>query len=278
MRDSVLLNGALTTEEVMSGVPLDDLEEPTNRELLEYLGLEADEIEEALAGVEEIDMGKSGFKRYEDRYSKQTSFWSGGNSAAGTTTSNYKRCTALHDGGTYIYKRGGITIGGARGYDLDGKYPSLVIDLAGTYSSRVQDYLRRSQASENFIQFGPERFEVLKDHIIDKTTTLKIPEILRLDWADMKEPPVTLEFWRELWNLVPQDGHTLFCCVGGHGRTGTALAAMMIADNPAMSADEAIKTVRKLHCQNAIESLAQEDYLKSIADARGTTVLRKKVK
>jgi hypothetical protein len=278
VNNTYLLDGALTAEEVMGGDSPPDFsssDEPSNRELLEYLGLDADEIDEAMIGIEEADV-KNGKQRFDSKYdttkkkdTKQGSFWSGSNSAY-----NYSRCSAKHDGSEYIYKVGKITIGGARGSDLDGKYPALVIDLAGIYCDRVDRYRREMDASKNFIKFGPERFDVLRDHVIKKQQNLIIPEILRLDWPDMKEPPVTLEFWLQLWELLP-DGHTLFTCVGGHGRTGTALAAMMLVDDHKMSVKDAMDIVRKLHCSHAIETVSQEDYLKEIADQRGSSNRRK---
>lgn len=263
-----LLNDALTVDQVMGGAspPDPESDEPSNRELLEYLGLDSDEIDEAFNGIE--DEVKTGSQRYKDRYdskdSKQSTFWSGGNSAYG----NYSRCNAKHDGSIYIYKRGDITLGGARGSDLDGKYPELVIDLAGVYLERVERLSREMESLKDFVKSGPDRFNVLREHVRSDRVQLQFPEVLRLAWPDMKEPPVTIDFWRELWKLLPPSGHTLFTCIGGHGRTGTALAAMILVDDPKISAKDAMDLVRKLHCSHAIESTSQEDYIEEIAKAR----------
>lgn len=52
-------------------------------------------------------------------------------------------------------------------------------------------------------------------------------------------------------------------CIGAHGRTGTALAAIdvMLGQDP----DEAIKHVRKHHCNHAIESKIQEWWIHWVA-------------
>lgn len=47
-------------------------------------------------------------------------------------------------------------------------------------------------------------------------------------------------------------------CIGGHGRTGTALACMVLLADPTMSADAAMKYVRKKYCSETIESAKQE--------------------
>lgn len=88
--------------------------------------------------------------------------------------------------------------------------------------------------------------------------------IIELDWPDGSAPPVALGFWVQLWRLLQERGVKSMgvCCFGGHGRTGTALAALMIADG--VVADSAIKVVRSVHCKRAIETQAQERYLNKL--------------
>lgn len=47
-------------------------------------------------------------------------------------------------------------------------------------------------------------------------------------------------------------------CMGGHGRTGTILGCMAILSDPEMSAKQAVSHVRKVHCNEAIETNEQE--------------------
>ena len=56
-------------------------------------------------------------------------------------------------------------------------------------------------------------------------------------------------------------------CMGGHGRTGTFLALLLIRVEK-LSAKAAIEAVRSRHCQNAIESRAQEDFIYAFAGER----------
>ena len=51
-------------------------------------------------------------------------------------------------------------------------------------------------------------------------------------------------------------------CVGGHGRTGTLLAAVAIAELGLNSADEAIALIRSAYCKEAVESIQQENLLR----------------
>lgn len=85
-------------------------------------------------------------------------------------------------------------------------------------------------------------------------------DILRLNWTDMGVPPVKLNFWDKMWDLLPEK--TVVCCIGGHGRTGTFLTAMMIAQG--YDYWDALEHVRKEHCSKAVESVNQEKYLHGI--------------
>ena len=52
-------------------------------------------------------------------------------------------------------------------------------------------------------------------------------------------------------------------CMGGHGRTGTLMALIMV--QLGCKAEEAIKTIRKDYCKRAIETQGQEELIKAFA-------------
>lgn len=143
------------------------------------------------------------------------------------------------------------SISGASGSHLNPAHTELVVDCAGLYSS--------GSSSAPFVE-GDEKFDSLKQHVVD-------PPILRLRWQDMGVPPVQYAFWAELLDLLPA-GLTKVCCHGGHGRTGTALAALYLVATPTATADEAIDLVRSDHCERAIETAGQEEYLQKLAQER----------
>lgn len=64
-------------------------------------------------------------------------------------------------------------------------------------------------------------------------------------------------------------------CRGGLGRTGTILAAVDIALNPAQSYNEAIKYIRKEYSKHAVETEAQELILQKFQESlnRGRAVI-----
>lgn len=87
---------------------------------------------------------------------------------------------------------------------------------------------------------------------------------LEMDWPDMGVVAFPMEFWISLVDyLESHNARLLVFCVGGHGRTGTALAAMLMAAL-GWKSKQATDWVRKNYCSKAIESKTQEDYLKSL--------------
>lgn len=85
---------------------------------------------------------------------------------------------------------------------------------------------------------------------------------LQVPWPDFGTPKVKIEFWGALHKYIKKRKWKRICfhCQGGHGRTGTALAAMLIA-NAGYSPLEAVEWVRETHCDESVESPSQCEYL-----------------
>jgi hypothetical protein len=95
----------------------------------------------------------------------------------------------------------------------------------------------------------------------------KHPDEIRLDWSDYDVPSLDTQFWYDLYDyIVEKKAKTLVFCVGGHGRTGTAMACLLVASG--YTADESIAIVRENYCKKAIESKLQEQYVHEIDEAR----------
>lgn len=92
-------------------------------------------------------------------------------------------------------------------------------------------------------------------------------EEMLMDWPDYGIVDLPLQFWLDLIGYIEKNKFKLLVfCVGGHGRTGTALACLLVA-GLGWKGDKATKWVKKNYCSRAIESKSQENYILDISDA-----------
>ena len=97
-----------------------------------------------------------------------------------------------------------------------------------------------------------------------KWETVASREIM-LDWSDGSDIDLPIQFWIELREyLAETKQNMLIFCMGGHGRTGTAIAALLISSG--WKAKTAIEWIRKNYCHEAIETKVQEWYLEDLEE------------
>lgn len=94
---------------------------------------------------------------------------------------------------------------------------------------------------------------------------IAVPQVrvLKIDWNDREAPLVDPEFWVQLNKLIY--GDVMTCCIGGHGRSGTSFACLLMVNAPDYNALDAIIHTRAVHCPRAIESIDQHNYIDSVA-------------
>ena len=70
-------------------------------------------------------------------------------------------------------------------------------------------------------------------------------------------------FWHEILTQAKDNGikRIFCCCLAGQGRTGTALASLLLATEMVDEPDIAIEYIRKNYNNKAIESKDQEEYI-----------------
>lgn len=154
---------------------------------------------------------------------------------------NWRKCDG-HSGrvGVHEYADGTVLSGASR-MELDRRGVDLLIDCGVGVENIAFTKGTLPQGFEGLAGWG------------------LMPRIVRLDWPDRTVPFVGLDFWRMLRSLFQPKWNVVCCCFGGHGRTGTALASLLIEDG--IMAHEAIRWVRDVHCEHAIETKGQEAYL-----------------
>jgi hypothetical protein len=177
------------------------------------------------------------------KYSHQPGQHKAGTTTPTVNTSTYQSTWHDHDGLTLVWEcKNGAKLYGASKYGLkNASHNDLVVDMAGNIKC-------------NFVQNAPAKYDVLKKYV--KTSGPK--EVINLDWDDYGLPPVTFRFWETLLSLVEGKDVT-FTCIGGHGRTGTALASLMVADGVLPTV--AMRHIWRVYCEKAIETASQENYV-----------------
>lgn len=131
--------------------------------------------------------------------------------------------------------------------------------------------LNKPESLERLVIGDEKKFASLRSHVIQPREI----EELRLDWTDGGIWPSGISFWRELFDICKANNYTdiVFCCLGGHGRTGTALVSFLIANSayePVMSLNYTSE-LNKRYCFQAVETKAQEQYLDCLETENGRT-------
>jgi hypothetical protein len=99
----------------------------------------------------------------------------------------------------------------------------------------------------------------LAEHIVVPYKEVMIP------WQDGGIPYVKTSFWKIIHEYIRNNNYKSVCihCEAGHGRTGTALASLAIA-NLAWSVDKAVKFIRAGVCRHMVETSDQCNYLMAL--------------
>jgi hypothetical protein len=142
-----------------------------------------------------------------------------------------------------------------------------------------------SQSKVEGVQFGPEWLVVSllgtkRDRVIWSPDSIWAESLskyiygptMSIDWPDMQAPPLRPGFWSAFLDTVRDKAYTdvLFYCFGGHGRTGTALASVLV-ECYGTPATDAVKFIRKHYCKEAVETESQLNYLKLLESTAKST-------
>ncbi|MGE3341552.1 MAG: hypothetical protein AB7J46_06685 [Candidatus Altimarinota bacterium] len=127
------------------------------------------------------------------------------------------------------------------------------------------DILTYYRTADSYLEGDPELKAILEPYAHELAKT----RILKIDWDDRAAAPVMPQFWDELNKQLY--GDVMTCCVGGHGRSGTAFVCLLLANAPDYDALDALVHCRAVHCPRAIESVAQHEYINSVAQYFGRT-------
>ena len=153
---------------------------------------------------------------------------------------------------------------GGKGWSLYGARISDINVAAGWEFDLLINCTGRSIGSSVVIPLLPTCLKMLKRWV-------KRENEMVIDWPDMSTPALPREFWVELARQIRKRRMKVCVfCMGGHGRTGTALS-ILIGLLTGQAAQEAIGEVRSKHCRKAVETHAQTRYVESMLATRAGT-------
>ena len=161
------------------------------------------------------------------------------------------QCT--HQGMPMVFRigTGSVYASGERNYN---DWNTSKIDLIVALNGHPGAIVKVNSPGLNLIakQGGYEEFPGLRP-------VTPMPYI-SVDWPDGGIPPVDEAFIQDLCKLVSSGTNILIHCVGGHGRTGTLLTAMLLLMG---RKGDVLKWLREAYCVKAVETTRQIDWLKA---------------
>ena len=155
-----------------------------------------------------------------------------------------KTYVSCHRGNVFLFESGGVSVyGGGWTRGSEEALVDVVIDLSDNAGSKWS---------------VPDGWKT-RDYL---------PLLVKLPINDFEEPLWDMAVWPALWSdlrehmtRVKHPIRVVVECTGGHGRTGTVLACLADAAGVLKPTDDPIAFVRQHYCEQAVESLAQVDYI-----------------
>lgn len=90
--------------------------------------------------------------------------------------------------------------------------------------------------------------------------------IIKIAWSDFEVPTLGVEFWHDLIKTIRLVGKdVVVACEGGHGRTGTTISILAYMMGAVRT--DPIKFIRKVYCDEAVETTTQINYIRNITGA-----------
>ena len=101
---------------------------------------------------------------------------------------------------------------------------------------------------------------------MDKLSRSEGP-MLDVQWRDYSAPNLDREWWDVLVSALfalPKGSEVAINCIGGHGRTGTALSILAALTGVVKDGEDPVAWVRTHYCKEAVESETQLRYIEEV--------------
>lgn len=87
--------------------------------------------------------------------------------------------------------------------------------------------------------------------------------MVHIEWPDFGIPSFKKDFWLDLIEVIKANPpNASIMCVGGHGRTGTALAILGSLSG-AINGDP-VAEIRRIYCEEVVETISQIKYIEKM--------------
>lgn len=185
----------------------------------------------------------------EDRYDVMKGTIVGDGKSTAATVSNGSKCT--HDTITAVWKIGeGVVYAGSVSNFRDDLALYKIDVLFNLCGSKIDNGLKLNEAARKLFPMGeyPSMFT-------------ETPPMVEVDWPDMGVPKVGFGFFSDVVKFVATGKNIGVYCAGGHGRTGTFLAAV---GHIAGVKGDVLGKIRGQYCLKAVETTSQIEYLKKL--------------
>ena len=89
--------------------------------------------------------------------------------------------------------------------------------------------------------------------------------VIEIDWSDGDALNFKKDFWIDLLSVIRTEKKDVtIYCLGGHGRTGTALS--ILASMCGVTDKDPVQYIRDKYCNKVVETQSQIDYIEEITD------------
>lgn len=170
-----------------------------------------------------------------------------GAGTAGTSGYIYSARKECHKGPVAIFTVGKATVFAGSRFEVPWRRWGLLISCAGPELTPIP-----------LITCSPRA----------KAMIPELPEAtpwIALGWPDGTAPRHPRSTWLVIAEAIKNlDGDIGVCCLGGHGRTGTAIAILATLCGAVPEGEDPVEWVRKRYCHEAVESKAQAAYVEHI--------------
>lgn len=168
------------------------------------------------------------------------------------TAMRYAQPKTCHVGMQEVFDLGGATVWAGsltEAFDSNQDW-ALMVSVAGDYGA-PNPVIKASPVAQRWLDAA-------------NLHTHETPWIA-VEWPDYGVPHLGRDDWRKLTEIIAaQTGPVAIYCVGGHGRTGTALAIIAALGGAMPETADPVAWVRANYCEEVVESRSQLLYIEAI--------------